>query len=399
MAEKRLFAAISGGGTAGHVNPALAIAEALVELGHPRSRIAFVGSRRGMEASLVPSAGFGFTGLPGRGMNRSVRLSSLLAVLEGALAGLLAVAWILRHRPRVVVSVGGYAALPLGLAARLTRTPLVVAESNAVAGLANRVLGRFAAACAVAFEGTGLPRAQVTGNPVRVAIAAVAGDSQARLQARARLGIDEDRFTVLVTGGSLGARRINTAALEMCSRLRGRHDVAVRHVFGRRDWPGKEAAHRAVFTPHEELEEVASQQVLKGKGSARKEGAVKGLLYQPVCYEDAMPDALAAADLVISRSGATTVAELCAAARASVLIPLPNAPGDHQTANAQALERAGAAVVLEDGECSGERLAAIVDELASDPRRCIEMGEAAGRLARPDAARAIALLAESCARR
>ena len=233
--SRRCFALIAGGGTAGHVQPALAIARALVERGHRQGAVEMVGSERGIEARLVPAAGFALTLLPGRGLERRLSWQNVKSL--AALVVAMGRAWRLvgRLRPRVVVSVGGYASVPCALAAVARRVPVVVAEQNATPGAANRLVARFARACAVSFPGTPLPRAVVTGNPVRPEILAIdrARDGAA---ARARLGVEPGRRLVLIFGGSLGALRINQAAVEAVALWAGRADLQVRHVIGARDW-------------------------------------------------------------------------------------------------------------------------------------------------------------------
>lgn len=366
------FAMVAGGGTAGHVLPALAIGQALVEAGHAPSSIHFVGSRRGIEARLVPEAGFEVTLLPGRGLVRHLDPENL-----GALAGLaramgMALALVARRRPAVVVSVGGYAGLPCALAAAALRVPLVVAESNAVPGAANRLVGCLARASAVAFEGTTLPRAVVTGNPVRQEITRVDRSPEGRSAARARLGLAEARMVVVIFGGSLGAHRINQATLGLARAWADRGDLAIYHLVGRRDWPR--------FS----------------RGLPRAPGG--GLVYRGVEYEEHMDQALAAADVVVCRAGATSVAELAVAGVPSVLVPLPGAPGDHQTANANAMVSAGGAILLADEDCTPDILAAVLGHLLARPEQLDTMGRAAARLGRPDAASRVACLVGSHAR-
>ncbi|HUJ65121.1 MAG TPA: glycosyltransferase, partial [Acidimicrobiales bacterium] len=202
------WAVIAGGGTGGHVVPAIAIGRALVDRGHPSDSVLFVGSRRGIEGRLVPAAGFRIILLPGRGLARRLTRDNLAAVLGLVTAVVQAVRLVGRIRPSVVISVGGYASVPCALAAALWRVPLIVAEQNAVPGLANRIAGRFASACAVSFAGTPLPRAVLTGNPVRPEILAVDRSCDSRAAARAELGLPANGVVVAVAGGSLGARRI-----------------------------------------------------------------------------------------------------------------------------------------------------------------------------------------------
>ncbi len=368
----RTYALIAGGGTGGHVIPALAIGQALVAGGHPAASVHFVGSRRGMEAELVPAAGFAVTLLPGRGVARRLTPANIGAV-AGLLAALLQALVLLgRHRPRVVVSVGGYASLACALAALVWRVPLVVAEQNAVPGLANRLVSRGARVCAVTFPGTPLPRAVTTGNPVRRQMAAVDRSPAGRAAARAELGLGAERFVVVVGGGSLGARSLNQVALALVEAWAGRGDVAIRHIVGRRDW-----------------DDVMARRPAPVEG---------GLVYQPVPFEDRMEVVYGAADLAVHRSGSSTVCELAIAGLPSLLVPLPGSPGDHQGFNARLLADAGAAVLVEDRALDADRLGRAIDELRGDPDRLGTMSAAARSLARPDAAVAVAALVEGAAR-
>jgi UDP-N-acetylglucosamine--N-acetylmuramyl-(pentapeptide) pyrophosphoryl-undecaprenol N-acetylglucosamine transferase len=370
----RCFALVAGGGTAGHVLPALAVARALVDQGRPPSSVHMVGSARGLEAKLVPAAGFPATFLPGRGIERRLSLQNVRAVAGLLRACVRAFRLVGRLRPRVVVSVGGYASVPCALAAWVRRVPIVVVEQNAAPGAANRLASRFARACAVSFEGTPLPRAVVTGNPVRPEVAAI-GDDPAAARHKARLvhDVSPGRKVVLIFGGSLGALRINRAVLEAVRHWAPRADLHVRHIVGRRDW-----------------EEITSG------GFPVPAGAP--LRYQAVEYDDDMPTSLAAADLVVCRAGSSTCFELLAAGLPAVLVPSPNVTADHQTANARHMAQVGAAVVVPDTELDGDRLVAEVDSLLADPSRLEAMAVAARRAARPHAARDIAALAAEHAR-
>ena len=212
---------IAGGGTGGHIVPSLQIARALVDRGHPAESIELYGSRRGQEATTWPTLEFPFTLLPGRGVRRSMRPSAWWANL-GAVAGLVwacvrALGSFVRRRPRVVVIVGGYASFPAGVAAVLTRVPLVCMTTDSVPGAVNGLLGRFAAANAVAFAGTDLPRAHVTGTPVWPQLATLPRDAEGRAASRAALGLPPDRQTVACAGGSLGARQVNRAVADLAA--------------------------------------------------------------------------------------------------------------------------------------------------------------------------------------
>jgi undecaprenyldiphospho-muramoylpentapeptide beta-N-acetylglucosaminyltransferase len=374
---------ISGGGTAGHVVPGLAVADALVERGHDWSSIHYVGSERGVERTMVPDAGFPLTLLPGRGIQRRLTVDNVGATIGLLRAIVRAARLVRRERPAVLLALGGYASVPAALGAALWRVPIVVAEQNAVPGAANRLVARFAKASAVSFPGTPLPRAVLTGNPVRreVRLLASAGD---RAAARASIGLagEDDRVLIVAFGGSLGARRINDAMLALAQSWAGRGDVALRHVIGDRDWAG--AAER-VSNLHDELER-------------RRHAGEPALRYDAVRYEDDMPTVYAAADLIVCRSGASTVAELAVAGIASVLVPLPHAPGDHQTANARAMVAAGGAVLLRDGDADRDRVAELLDSLVRDRGRRDQMADGARSLARPDAAERVADLVELHAR-
>ena len=367
------WAVIAGGGTAGHVLPGISVAEQIVERGAPRDAVHFVGSSRGVETRLVTEAGFGLTALPGRGLQRRMTLSNLTAAIGLLRAFGQALVVLRRRRPAVVLGLGGYASAACGAAAALLRVPLVITEQNAVPGLANRLLSRFATGAATAFEATDLPRATWTGNPVRTEVLA-ADRTSGRAAARAALGVDAGRRLVAVFGGSLGSRRINDAVAGATELWQDRDDLHIRHIAGRRDY-----------------DEFAA-----GRVAPDQEGA---LGYDLVAYEEDMATVYAAADLVVSRSGATTVAELAVAGVPAVLVPLPGAPGDHQTANARRLVEAGGAVIVDDAELDGSRLAAEVDALLDDPDRLGAMSGAAAALARPGAAGAVVDLIERCALR
>lgn len=352
--------------------PAVAIGQALVAAGHPAETVRFVGAKRGMEARLVPAAGFEVTLLPGRGIVRRLSAQNLGAVAGLIAAAVAAVVVVGRLRPAVVISVGGYASVACSLAAILWRIPIIVAEQNAVPGLANRVAGRFAAASAVSFPETPLPRAVVTGNPVRTEMRAIDRSPAGRQAAREALGLPTDAAVVVVSGGSLGARRINQATVAMAQAWADRPGIAIRHVVGERDRLAMAAA-APPSTPG-------------------------GLVYQQIPFEEHMDRLYGAADVAVQRSGAGTCFELAAAGLASVLSPLPGSPGDHQGFNARRLEAAGAAVVINDADLDGARLAEVVGSLLADPGRLEAMGQAAHSLARPDAAANVAALARQHAR-
>jgi UDP-N-acetylglucosamine--N-acetylmuramyl-(pentapeptide) pyrophosphoryl-undecaprenol N-acetylglucosamine transferase len=371
VSAQRSYAIVTGGGTAGHVLPAMAIADALVQAGHPRDEVHYVGSERGIEARIVPPTGHPMTLLPGRGIQRRLTLANLGAVWGLAKAGVRAIGLVGRLRPQVVIAVGGYASVAVGLAAVLRRVPLVVAEQNAVPGAANRLLARMAKASAVSFEGTPLPRAVVTGNPIRAEVAAIRPERD-RASARAAFDVPPGRQLLLVFGGSLGALRINRAVLDALPQWKHRTDLAIHHVVGARDWG-------ALFD-----------------GGAPPE--VGELQYRAVRYEDDMPAALAAADVAVCRSGSSTCFEVAAVGLPTILVPSPHVTADQQTRNAKPLVESGGAVLVADGDLDADRLVREVEALLDDDDRREAMAAAARAWARPDAAAAIARLAASHAR-
>lgn len=372
--EPTTWAIVAGGGTAGHLLPGLATARALVERGHAAPTIHFVGSDRGVEARLVTGAGFTLDQLPGRGLQRRFTLANLGAALGLLRATATGIAIVRRRRPAVVVCLGGHASFACALGAVVARVPLVLLEQNQRAGAVNRVLRHFAAVAAVSFAGTDLPRAVVTGNPLRPEVRAVADAPDragVRAAARAALGLSPDRTVLAVFSGSLGSRRINEAVRGLVDRWADRSDLAIRHVIGSRDYDDyRRGAPRS--SPH-------------------------GLEYQVVEYEERMELVLAAADLAVTRAGGS-VAELAAVGLPAVLVPLPIAPRAHQAANAAVYQRAGAAVVVPDHELTTDRLATELDRWLDDPAELGSTSRAMRALARPDAAERVAALIEATAR-
>jgi UDP-N-acetylglucosamine:LPS N-acetylglucosamine transferase len=364
------WAVIAGGGTAGHLNPGLAVARALVAAGHDPASIHFVGAERGPEGHLVPEAGFDVEVLPGRGIARRLTLANVGAVIDLVRALVRGIGIVRRRRPAVVVVLGGYASFACGVGAVLWRVPLVLLEQNRRAGAVNRVLRWFATSSAVSFEGTDLPRAVVTGNPLRPEVRAMA-DAPDPAAARRALGLPEGRTVIAVFAGSLGSRRINDAVRGLALRWVARDDIAIRHVVGRSGF--------SAGTP--------DAPDLDGSG----------LVYQVVDYEDRMHLLLDAADVAVTRSGGS-VFELMAAGLPAVLVPLPIAARDHQRANAIAVAELGAAVVVDDAELDVDRLEAELTALLGDPARLDAMASAARAGAAIDAAERVADLVEAAAR-
>lgn len=360
---------ITGGGTAGHTNPGIATAQALVDLGVDASDIHFVGAERGSEGELVPDAGFGIDLLPGRGIRRSFSPDAVRDNV-GAVWGLVrgvgtALRIVRRRRPAAVLCLGGYAAFAASLAALVLRVPIVVSEQNARASAVNRLFGRVAAVCALPYPDTDLPKGELTGNPIRLPVVAAVADAD-RAAARAELDLDADRLVVAVWAGSLGARRINDAVAELADRWRDRGDLAVHHVVGKRDFP--------------DFADLPAR------------FADAAIDYRVVEYEHRMAALQVAADVAICRSGASTTAELALAGLPSVLVPGPFAPRDAQRANAAELAAAGAAVVVDDGDVDAALLDRLLTPWLADRDLLAAKATAARSVARPDAAHAVARL-------
>jgi UDP-N-acetylglucosamine--N-acetylmuramyl-(pentapeptide) pyrophosphoryl-undecaprenol N-acetylglucosamine transferase len=328
------------------------------ELRASGAEVSFLGTRERIEAELVPAAGYEIDFVKVRGIDRRNPLRAARAGAE-ALAAVGAARKVLRRREAdVVLGGGGFVAGPAGLAASLTRTPLVLTEADSHLGLANRLLARRARRVCLAFPIAGREGDPylVTGRPVPKAV--LEGDREA---ARRRFGIASDARCLLVFGGSQGARSINLAAFEAFAERPGR-EFDIVHIAGTRDFP--------------ELEPRLA-------AAANADG------YTLLPYEPDLGDVLAAADLVLARSGGS-IFEVVAAGRPAILVPFPYATGDHQSANAEWMRAAGAAAVIPDAELSAERLQAEVAPAIEDPTRLEAMAAAARALAKPDAARRIA---------
>jgi UDP-N-acetylglucosamine--N-acetylmuramyl-(pentapeptide) pyrophosphoryl-undecaprenol N-acetylglucosamine transferase len=332
-----VFAVVTGGGTAGHVFPAMAVADSLVATGRERAAIHYVGTERGVETTLLPPTGYPHTLLDVVGLQRTLTWRNVAFAPKMLAATARARRLLLRLDPRVVVSVGGYGAMPTVFAARLLHIPIVVVSYDRRPGRANALAARFAAACAVAFPGSSLPRAEMTGAPVRQAVLDV-DRAAGRDAARRALGLPTDRFVVTVTGGSLGSAAINAAVAGYVAAHRDDVGLAVRHVVGRRFIAG----------------------VALGDGST-------GVLYQVLAFDEELALSYAATDMFVGRGGASTVAEVAAAGVPAVLVPWSGAADDHQTANVRWLADQGAAVQLAEDELA--RIGDVIEQLRADGDR------------------------------
>lgn len=356
MQPKRFI--ISGGGTGGHIFPAIAIANE-IKRREPNADILFVGALGKMEMEKVPAAGYRIVGLKIAGIRRAITLSNLMVPFRLIGALLKARSIIKQHKPDVVIGVGGYASSAVLYAASQMGIPTLIQEQNSHAGITNKILGKRAKRICVAYEGMEkyfpANRILMTGNPVRSEI--VSTDAK-REEALTAFGLTANTFTLLVVGGSLGARSINQA---MAASLQNLMQLNIQIIWQ----TGKgnaDAAHKAAesFSSKVKVHEFIQR----------------------------MDQAYAAADLVISRAGALAVSELCLVHKPAILVPFPFAAEDHQTSNARALSEKGAAVLIPDSEVVA-RLSEAVAELVANPEKRSRMADAMGNLAKPDATRHI----------
>ncbi|MBA2552087.1 MAG: undecaprenyldiphospho-muramoylpentapeptide beta-N-acetylglucosaminyltransferase [Geodermatophilaceae bacterium] len=341
---------LAGGGTAGHIEPALAVGDALRRL-DPGIRVTALGTARGLEGTLIPARGYDFELIPPVPMPRrpTLDLARLPVRLVRAVRRTRDI--LDRVGADVVVGFGGYVAFPAYLAARLRRTPIVVHEQNPLPGLANRVAARFAKVVAVTTEGTPLPRAQVVGMPLRRSITTL-DRSALRPSAAAHFGLAAERATLLVTGGSQGARSLNAAATGAAQAL-GAAGVQVLHISG-------------------------------PKNTVEVTTAPGGASYVVVPYADRMDLAYAAADMLLCRAGAVTCAELAAVGLPAAYVPYPVGNGE-QRLNAQPIVEAGGGLLVDDADLSPQWIIDNVVPVLSDPEALARMTANAKAAGRPDA--------------
>jgi UDP-N-acetylglucosamine--N-acetylmuramyl-(pentapeptide) pyrophosphoryl-undecaprenol N-acetylglucosamine transferase len=346
---------IAGGGTGGHLYPGIALAEEVVTR-HHANQVVFVGTQRGLEARVVPREGYPLETVRAQGLKGKGLVGLLKGLFVLPLAFVDSFRILRRQRPDVVVGVGGYSSGPVVLAASLLGIPTAVQEQNALPGFTNKVLGRFARVVFTAFAGAGAffpeGKVQLVGNPIR-----------RKLMDNFLLAhVAHDTFSLLVFGGSLGAHGLNQRMLDALDHLGDlKGQLRIVHQTGKKD-----------------LEEV------------RQGYASRGFEAQVVEFIDDMSSAYAESSLVVCRAGATTLAELMVAKKASLLIPFPHATDDHQAVNAQEMVAAGAALMFRESELTGQKLAEEIRRLKNEPERLRQMEKKAGLLGRPEAAKELA---------
>ena len=359
---------VSGGGTGGHIYPALTIIRA-IQRREPSARILYVGGRRGLEADIVPREGIDFVAMDLAGFQRKLSLENIGRAWRALRAVARARGIVHGFQPDVAIGTGGYVAGPILLAASMAGVPTLVQEQNVFAGVTNRILAKFATAIAVGMEDARnvFPKEKtyVTGNPIRPEVLTATREEGAR-----SFGFDPAQKTVLVSGGSRGARSINRAMVEVIARAAEQTAVQYLWVTGADEYADTLARIHRVGV---HLEEHPHLRVL------------------PYLYN--MPEAMAMADVAVFRAGATGLAELAARGVPAILIPYPYAAENHQEKNARAVEAAGAAEVILNRDISGATLEAALGGLLADDARRAGMAAAMKRLGKPEAAEEIAALA------
>ena len=371
----------AGGGTGGHLSPALAVAQTLQQL-HPDAQILFVGTADRLEAVKVPAAGFAFRAISVHGLAGRWTLSGLLKRLRGVLEILTGLpVWqslfiLKRFQPDVVLGTGGYVCGPVLAVARLMRRPVILVEQNEKIGWTSRLVSRFIRLAVVISEESGSffrargVRTEVVGNPVRPAIL-----TTSRQQGIEALGLERDRLTLAVVGGSLGSTPINEAVAGALRQL----------------------AHERWFRDGWQVVHLAGP----NRGGALPEEEVRtlGLTYASYAFLDNVHDVLAASDVIVTRAGGTFLAEIAARGIAAIIIPGEKGfSDDHQIRNAQPFAEVGAAMVIPDSECHADRLLAVLHEILPDTAKRGAMTAACRRLGRPESAQRIVGFIEELAR-
>lgn len=369
MKYRKIRAIISGGGTGGHIFPALSIANKLKEL-NPETEILFVGAEGRMEMERVPAAGYKIVGLPVAGLQRKLTLSNLALPFKVIKSIRMAKKIIREFKPDIAIGVGGYASAPLLWAAGKLGVPTLIQEQNGFAGLTNKILGKKAKCICVAYEGMErffpADRIVMTGNPIRKEI--VPATEEMKKEAYEFYNLNPDRKHLLIVGGSLGSGTLNNAMMKWIGEgCPGGEDMEIIWQCGKYYKPSVDAF----------MEEARSKGI-KGIENIQHSDFIKR-----------MDLAYAAADVIISRSGASSISEICAAHKAAIFVPSPNVTEDHQTHNAMALVRKDAGMIVTDAEAA-EKLMKTACELMENPEKIALMEKNVAKLALADAAMTIA---------
>lgn len=364
---------ISGGGTGGHIYPAITIAREIAKLAE-HCEILFVGTRQGLEADIIPKEGFDFTTIEVRGLERKLSWKNVQTLFNTVGGVWKSIQIVKAFKPDVVIGTGGYVCGPVLLAASLLKIPSMIQEQNVIPGITNKILARFVDKIAIGYKEaqayfTEYKPEQIifTGNPIRPEVM-----SATREEGQAALRLSPDKLTLLVVGGSRGARSINNAMLGVHKHFSGHERIQILHVTGQNEY---------------------NSIVGNSKQTGIELSSDGNIIINPYLYN--MPLALAAADLAIFRAGAVGLAELTARGIPAILVPYPYAAENHQEFNAKALEKRGAACVIADKELSSSILIDTIERLLDNPEALSDMAKKSRELGRPQAAETIARLALS----
>ncbi|MGI6217623.1 MAG: UDP-N-acetylglucosamine--N-acetylmuramyl-(pentapeptide) pyrophosphoryl-undecaprenol N-acetylglucosamine transferase, partial [Coriobacteriales bacterium] len=374
---------ISGGGTAGHIYPAIAVGKALEDMGH---EVLFAGTPNGLEAKLAPQAGFQFKAFEVSGFNRHHPTTLFKSSVKALKSSSAAKKWLTQIGADCIVGFGGYVSIPVGKAAEDLGIPLVIHEQNSACGMANKYLAPHASAIALTYEAAARDLKSscpmvITGDPVRPEILSVDADA-----ARGVLRIPDEAEFLFVFGGSLGARHINTAIVKLAPKLLARDNLYIVHVTGPKEYDTVKA----------DLSAAGIE--TSGPGFDVDNGWENpGARYMLTGYFEHMGEAISASDVIVSRSGATSLAEITAVGAVALLVPYPFATDDHQTKNAQALVESGASYMCPDDQVESGVFEQKLFDLLDNPEKRAEMREKTRKLGRVNAAKKVAALAVQAA--
>lgn len=360
---------MSGGGTGGHIYPAITILRAIQKQVQP-CEVLFIGTQHGLESDIIPKEGFDFRTIDVRGFERRLSFKNIQTIIK-TLGSIRKSREIIRNfKPDLVIGTGGYVCGPVLLAASLMGIPTMIQEQNVIPGITNKILSRFVDKIAVGYAETvkyftNKEKVCISGNPIRPEVV-----SATREEGIISLGLDPAKLTILISGGSRGARSINEAMIPVYEQFAGRKDIQLLHVTGQSEYNGIVG----------KLKECSIDTIEAGN-----------IIITPYLYN--MPQALAVADLAIFRAGAVGLAELTARGIPSILIPYPYAAENHQEFNARVMEQQGAAVVIRDAELTGYKLTEVMKGLVNNPEKLAKMATASKKIGCPEAAETIAKIA------
>ncbi|MGI6485028.1 MAG: undecaprenyldiphospho-muramoylpentapeptide beta-N-acetylglucosaminyltransferase [Thermoanaerobacterales bacterium] len=351
---------LAGGGTGGHIYPAIAIATGLKEA-NSETKIIFVGTDRGLETELVPKAGYELKTIRVRGFKRELSLDTLLSVKDMILGAIDSIRLLKKEKPDLVIGTGGYVAGPVIFLAALFKIPTIIHEQNVKPGVTNKLLSNFVDKVLISFSQSMqyFPKYKtiITGNPVRKELS-----KGIKHVALAKFGLNPRLPVVLCFGGSQGASRLNKAIIEIMDEIIKKRHFQLIHITGIKHYS-----------------EIKRKLENKGIDIARH----GHIIVEPYIYD--MQDAYAAADLVIARAGAISISEICVCGKPAILVPLPTAANRHQDYNAMLLQRAGAGIIINDNELNGKILLETIKSIIFDENYLSKMGKSSKRLGNPDA--------------